>query len=383
MTIYGVDVLGPEGLRHPFADLANSPEEWRVIFTKSLQSIRTFLAIHDNFEVLAKCVNQVMAQAASKKENPRWAQGDYQPFMLTEPAELEVVQALALMQTSPRKGIPPSPRSMGRFLPEIPKCTHAFLEMQPFRNSDDPEHNHLIQKIRMHTMLHRNLFVKEDCEAVVQSIFRIIDGHSVAELGFAFSDMFAALIALNAKIEQRWHEYFRRSSAGRQAASEAEALNSIEFFCAISPTAKRAWARCKGLCTTLSDLQWGAFQLSDLCHAWPYMLDKAELRSAFGDPAIEFFRRISLRPGELALDNPEHFFMNNPVWRRPFIELDEHTLFVPLPNLFYSFPFQIFEPFIAGTTRAVEEAYSHARAKFLEDKIESSYLDGHAERQGL
>jgi hypothetical protein len=187
--------------------------------------------------------------------------------------------------------------------------------------------------------------------------------------------MFAALIALNAKIEQRWHEYFRRSSAGLQAASEAEALNSIEFFCAIFPTAKRAWARCKGLCTKLSDLQWGAFQLSGLCHAWPYMLDRAELRSAFGDPAVEFFTSISLRPGQLASDNPEHFFMNNPVWRRPLIELDEHTLFVPLPNLFYSFPFQIFEQFIAGRP-ALEEAYSHARAKFLEDKIESHISTG-------
>ena len=126
MTIYGVDVLGPDGLRHPFTELADSPQEWRVIFTKSLHNIRTFLAIHDNFEALSKCVNQVMAQAASKKENPRWVEGNYEPFMLTEPAELEVLQALALMQTSPRKGVPPSPRSMGRFLPEIPKCTYAF-----------------------------------------------------------------------------------------------------------------------------------------------------------------------------------------------------------------------------------------------------------------
>jgi hypothetical protein len=52
--------------------LADLPEEWRVIFIKSLQSVRTFPAIHDNVEVLAKCVNQVMGQAASKKENPRW-----------------------------------------------------------------------------------------------------------------------------------------------------------------------------------------------------------------------------------------------------------------------------------------------------------------------
>ena len=57
--------------------------------------------------------------------------------------------------------------------------------------------------------------------------------------------------------------------------------------------------------------------------------------------------------------------MDNPVWRRPFVALDERTLFLPLPNLVYGFPFQIFEQFLAGRP-ALEQAYSKARAKILE-----------------
>lgn len=375
MTIYVVDEADLSKLEHPFAALADKPEEWRVIFGKSLQTIRVFLAAHDGVEVLAKCVHQAMVGAASRKENPRWVLNKYEPFELIEPAELEVVQALSLMQVSSRKSIPASPGSMHRFLPEIPKCTYAFSRMQPLRHADNPEREHLIGKIRMQTMLHRNLFVKEDRETVVRSIFRLIDDLTIRELGFAFSEMFSALIALAARIEQRLNEHLDRGRDGLLAESEADALISIEFFCTISPVARRAWAKCKKHCTTLDDFRWGAFQLSELCHAWPYMLDKAELRSMFGEAAVAFFERISLRPGELALANPEHFFMNNPVWRRPFVALDEHTLFLPLPNLFYGFPFQIFEQFLAGLP-ALEQAYSDARAKFLEDMIETHVSSG-------
>jgi hypothetical protein len=375
MTIYGVDDFNSENLKHPFAALADTPGEWRFVFERSLHSIKTFLAAHDSFEVLAKCVNQAMADSAAKKENPRWAIEDYEPFMLMEAAELEVVQALVLAQVSPRKNIPFSPVSMHRFLPEIPKCSFAFSQMQPVRYPDNPEREHLIGKVRRQTMLHRNIFVKEDCETVVRSIFRHIDDLTIEELGFAFSEMFSALIAVAAKIERRLNEYLNIARDGLQAGSEADALKSIEFFCTISPVAKRAWTKCKKHCNTLDDLRWAAFQLSELCHAWPCKLDKDELRSEFGGATVAFFESISLRQGELASANPEHFFMNNPVWRRPFIALDEQTLFLPLPNLFYGFPFRIFERFMEGRP-ALERAYSDARAKFLENMIETHISTG-------
>ena len=166
------------------------------------------------------------------------------------------------------------------------------------------------------------------------------------------------------------NEYLNRGREGIQSEFEADALKSIEFFCSISSTARRAWTKCKSHCTTLDHLRWGAFQLFEVCYAWPFILAKAELRGEFGNDAVAFFERISLRPGELASAKPEHFFMNNPVWRRPLVELDEHSLFLPLPNLFYGFPFQIFEQFLVGRP-ALEQAYSNARAKFLEDSIKS------------
>jgi hypothetical protein len=282
---------------------------------------------------------------------------------------------VALMQLSPRKSIPVSPGNMYRFLPEISKWTYGFLRMQPRRYPDNPEREHLIHKVRTHTILRRNLFVQEDCETVVRSVFWYIDDLTVKELGFAISEMFSALIAIANRIGQRRNEYLDRCGDGLNAESEAEALKSIEFFCGISPLAMRAWTKCKKHCTTLDHFRWAAFQLSELCHAWPYKLDIGELRRVYGEAALAFFKMISIRPGELASANPEHFFMNNPVWRRPFVALDEHTLFLPLPNLFYGFPFQILEQVIEGRP-PLERAYLDARAKFLEDMIDRYVATG-------
>lgn len=375
-TIYGVDIADLDKLGHPFSSLADTPDDWRAIFNGSLGTIRNFLAAHDAFEVLAKCVNQVMANAAYKKEHPRWAtEGNYDPYELIEPAELEILQALALMQLSPRKMVPASPGSLQRFFPEITKSTYAFSQMQPPRYPDNAECEHLVGKIRLHTIYHRNLFVKEDCETVVQSIFRRIDNLTVADLGFAFSEMFSALIAVASKIENRLNVYLDHVRDGLTARSEAEALVQIEFFCGISRVANRVWAKCNKNCKSLDDFRGAAFQLSELCHSWAFTLDKRELQSELGNAAVAFFERISLRPGDLATANPEHLFMNNPVWRRPFVTLDRDTLFLPLPNLFYGFPFQIFEQFLAGHP-ALEQAYSAARAEFLEDIVETHVASG-------
>ena len=368
-SIYGVDEADLEKLQHPFATLADTPEQWRSIFDRSLGFIRSFLTVRDSASVIAKCVNQAMASAAARKEDPRWMEGSYEPFMLIEPAELEFVQALALMQVSACK-VPASPGSLSRLLPEIPKCTYAFLRMQPGRYPDAPEREQLIGKIRLQTMFHRNLFVREDCETVVRAILQQVDDVATQEWGVPFSEVFSALVTLTARIEQRSNAYHDRVRDGFGAETEADARKTIEFFCSISPTAKRAWSKCKKHCSTLDSFRFAAFQLSEICHAWPYVLKKTELRSSFGQAIVSFFERLAIRSGELAAANPEHFLMNNPVWRRPFILLDEDTLFLPLPSLIYGFPFQIFEQFIEGRP-SLEQAYSSARSKMLESMVET------------
>lgn len=373
--IHGVEEVDPGTLSHPFMNLAETADEWRVIFDQSIRFVRGFLAAHDSFEVLSRSVYQVIMGSAARRGNPRWPLEPKEPWELIEPSELEVLQALALMQTCARKRVPSSPRHILNFLSEFPKCGYSFYGMQPRRYPDDPERDRLIARIRGYTAFERNIFTKEDCETVVLAMFKRFDDVAVKELGFSPASMFSILYAVAGRIEQRARSYVDQVRGGYRAKSQDEARRSIEFFCSISPTAKRVWSRCERRCKTLEDYQWAALQISELCHSWCHTLSADELRRDYGDGAVKFFEQISIRPGELAAARPEHFFLNNPIWQRPFVRLDDATFYLPLPSLFYSFPFRIFEGFLTGKPK-LEEAYSAARSEYLEETIERYVATG-------
>lgn len=264
--------------------------------------------------------------------------------------------------------VPASPANMERLFPELGKLVFAFLQMQPHRYPVGDERDHVIRKVRAHTIYGRNSFLKSDCETIVPAIFRRFDDASLKESGFRFSDMFAALVAAGKKVEDRLNVFNDRYRAVHHAKSENEVLSHISFYCGIAPVAERAWSMGKRHCRTLEALKWAAFQLSELCNDWIYTLDKQELRSELGRESVVFFEKIAIRPGELGNANPEHFFLNNPIWRRPFVALDKKSLFLPLPGLLYGFPFQIFESFVSGK-EVLEKAYSEARSAVLEETI--------------
>ena len=63
--------------------------------------------------------------------------GNYAPYQLIEPTDLEILQALVLMQLSPGRMVPASPGSFERFFKDIAKTTYAFSRMQPPRYPDE------------------------------------------------------------------------------------------------------------------------------------------------------------------------------------------------------------------------------------------------------
>jgi hypothetical protein len=180
--------------------------------------------------------------------------------------------------------------------------------------------------------------------------------------------MYAALLTVAEKIRQRQMTFFHHWPEARKAEAEAEVISHIEFDCSISDVVKRAWSIARKHCTSMDALKRAAFQLSELCTSWIFTLSKAELRQELGDRAVEFFERISYKPGDLASTNIEHLFLNNPIWHRPLVSLDEHKFFLPTPSLIYSFPLEIFEPFMLPDSE-LGRAYSRARSSYLEAAV--------------
>jgi hypothetical protein len=73
--------------------------------------------------------------------------------------------------------------------------------------------------------------------------------------------------------------------------------------------------------------------------------------------------------GELAEDDAEHFFLDNPVWSRPFIRFGPDHLLLPIPALVQSFGRQLIERVLQTEDQLWEKYLSRVRPKYLEQFV--------------
>lgn len=274
-------------MRHPLASLANSPKEWKIIFEETLARLCQFMAAREPFEVLARTASLRL-----------WGDQPNSPAVPTgiEQADVEVLQAIALMQSSPIKHVPTSPRNFERIWPEVSKHVFAFAKMQPPLHQSDPAMEFVVGRVRMQTLYYRYLFTRTDCEDTVHAILSRMNDAALRELGASFSSAFAMLLSIVTIIEERITVFLNYMQDTWNAKDEGEALEAIRFFCQISPLAKRAWKLAEGRCTTLETLRWAGLQLCDISHSWMYTLKKSDLDATVGRDCVPFLERISLRP---------------------------------------------------------------------------------------
>ena len=367
-AIPGAALVDPGYLHDPLNDLADSPELWDALFHESLSSVQRLLSSRDCLSALAKCA--MLGALNERRQIEDYAPSD-QPdnlFHLLRQPHIEFLYALCLMQPSALRLIPTSPRNMTRIMNGTVKCVHSFLKKQPQRYPNDAEKEHVLSAVRAQTVHYRNIYSKEDCDLVVRTILLPLDDHSARELGFRLSEAFTFLQAIAAHIEKKLQIFLRHVIAGRDAPSESAAIAEIDYFCELSPLAKRSWSLLRRRSRDLNGLRAVAFQLSEFCYRWAYTVELEELRQGVENLDLSFLERISIQPGTLSKENPERFLMANPIWRRPYVLEGKDAIFAPLPMLCYSFPFLIIEQLIAQS-ETLRALYFDSRAKSLEGLI--------------
>lgn len=110
------------------------------------------------------------------------------------------------------------------------------------------------------------------------------------------------------------------------------------------------------LSLSLSDVF--TFSIDELLSMYDGTVDRAAL------PAV--VERLALAFGALAESNPEHFFLGNPVWDKPFIQLDDDRFFTPVPGMLLSFGLDILESLVVGESD-LQVPYTERRAAYLEE----------------
>jgi hypothetical protein len=108
-----------------------------------------------------------------------------------------------------------------------------------------------------------------------------------------------------------------------------------------------------------------------------YITNVAELAKELNFPADTvkvLFDAFSLKPGDLAANNLEHLWLDNPVWTKPFVRLNNGEIFSATPHAFFSHIHKIVERYTASA--GAQREFSDARAKFLEAKLAATVKNG-------
>ncbi|SFJ00397.1 hypothetical protein SAMN05216304_10495 [Bosea sp. OK403] len=343
------DLLGAEDL---------SPEQWQTEFYSSRDRLIEFLKARDPFVVLARTAARFLTEQGPPSE---------MAHRLEQP-EVEITQALILMYGGPIRRVPSSPSNLLRYWPLVGRHIHSFVRMQKSNSTSSDIEQMVASRARIQTLYYRNLFSREDCILHLSKILRIIDKRSIKDLGYRLSDLFTAMIRMSDIVAEQFHIFCRYIRKLLSTSSMEELQEAITFFCSAYPTASMAWRDRNSRFTDIESLRNAAFQMSELAYPWVFTVKKEDVDSGFSREISEALYKMSLSRGDLSNSNPQHIYLDNPIWRQPYIRLENGDIFNASPQLIFSFPFLIAEKAMKGH-EILEGAYEKARADYLEAAI--------------
>ncbi|WP_141679528.1 hypothetical protein [Ensifer adhaerens] len=340
---------GNEGTRAWTAD------RWQEEFSASRTRLKAFLDARDPYVILARTASRLLIETVQARPKIR----------RLEQAEVEFLQTLLLASEAPVLRVPTSPGNFVRLWQLVARNLRAFM----LREDDRDGWERLGQRVRHHTLYYRNTMERSDCERLMSAILTRIDKQSREAMGFDISALYAAMTRLFEMVNDRQSTFMGKLGDLLHSHDRVKVNAAISFFKSAYPLAALVWRDSDKRYDDLQSLRYVAFQMSELAYPWIFTFSRQSLEEAFSPSIANELFSLAHDKGELAGGNPDHVYLNNPIWAKPYVRLPSDELFVPLPQLAYSFPFAIIERLI-GERDGLKKAYENARAECLEIQIE-------------
>ncbi len=271
----------------------------------------------------------------------------------------------------------PIPPQMQKFIDLVRQTERSFpmrryADLDPSTTAHERHEVRLIEMIRTHTQSVRNLGYPQQIYQTVIDLFAPLEDEIEARCGVRVKHLVQMCVTIMSNAEDRINEHLRLL---RPALRARTITNLVKQFQKAFPAAVRsceelvAYFRNNGI--GLQEARLVIFSYSDqfLPDNFKFSLD--DFRRAYSKPldlkVLEgVLHKWSLSFGDLAATEPEHLFMNNPVWTKPFIRLGEEY-FIPIVGLTLSFCLEMMESIVWEDTY-LRGRYERRRGKFLEEK---------------
>lgn len=120
-----------------------------------------------------------------------------------------------------------------------------------------------------------------------------------------------------------------------------------------------------------SDLKLGnifTFTIDEIAKLYGDETKKDKLKSIFNHWSLKF--------GDLSNRNYEHFILDNPVLKKPFIAMGDDKYYSGVLGILFHLIPMIIEGLVTNMGQGVKEKYERTRAKYLENEVEKLFRNG-------
>lgn len=376
-------------MKHPFSSI--SQEEVRIAliesgknkaieFPKLIEEIQTLLRNSHPLITLATLASYGLTGTI---DNAGEITSGYKGEAFNQ-SHVELAQALCLeIPISEFSTAPPSPDVIQQLFDLLPELAHAFsgkrlIELQNEHSEERQAILSIQEELRLHTQMVRNWGFLSRVSDLMRRLCAPIDNVFVQTAGISASNLFDIFTYLLHRNKVFLSNRLEKLST---VLSKVSVFEMIDAYYQENPQFKDSKAGMFAFATEneISPDQMKSIILShsDLSLCDTYIFDANSLSEETGIDQTSInsaLQILSLRFGDLKDKKTEHSFLDNPIWTKPIIELDDNRYFCAIPQAFFSFIFPILTSLLEKDKFALEK-YQERRAKFLESEIRTLFED--------
>ncbi|WP_303830824.1 hypothetical protein [Asticcacaulis taihuensis] len=287
---------------------------------------------------------------------------------------IELLQALALRLPMEQWGHLPISDQLVSLSGKVTEVSNAFHQKRLKALAEEKDLQTRViyglqERLRMHTQLVRNWGYYDNALELANQLYAPLNSTFQTAHGVGITDILLIADAMVKRIEKRLQIRFENLRRFLREKSIRAMIRA--YHKAFGDGTEDIEAEIKSVPAgfTLQQVAKCLLIEADLqcSQIFRFTVDELAETSGLGAEHVSLvLDKLSLQPGDLEGNEPEHFFLSNPVWMKPAIKVDQEFLcFVPM--LVLDNVHDIARSL--ATNSELEEALKKRRSKFLESKI--------------
>ena len=289
------------------------------------------------------------------------------------PHHAELLQAIALTNESAHwHGDPPTNEMETIFdlveaLSNVPRMKYLVDNLE--KRYESKAVQDLLVRTRMNTQVVRNWDYYQDAIKTARDLYHPLARGLRRRLGFDVGDLLTLASTMKSLVEYRMERHVAMLAEVTSAPTEKERLARYYSW---NPELNET-----PLTAVLDALESKSVEVNTVITSHSslflpeiYIFDISTLSTESALPATTteaILRQLALAPGSLAGTNPEHLFLQNPVWLRPVISLGGSQFMIPLTQAIFSHLYLIVKD-LAEQGRMLHQL-DRRRSEYLEKEI--------------